>query len=436
MKKQLSPLVALFALGFAPSVASAGQADGASQLEKAHAILEEGRAVKSEALLDAAIASRKLAPEPLARALLYRALARQKAGRLDAAIDDYTAALMIDALDPRTRARALYNRGLIWRQRGQPGQAMEDFTSALYLDPQLSAAYFARAGLLLAAGQQVFALADYDKALKYGFRQPHLVHYARALIFMRRDERGAAKRALYAALRERPDYAPARQRLAALLNGREGVRLAALTRNEAAPRKVRRAAPLKVAAVNLRKTPRAEAVEPPRVVERTLASRRDDARIERSGQAPTKPLTARKPSLPAVQPEKKPQETAALQARAEKPVITPVAAPATESNIKTAAPEAQAPASVEKRTRWTGWAIQIASQRSEEAAWAHWEKVRGKVKRVIRQPRAIVEKAEIAGRGTFYRLRLVGYADRRKAIRACRGLKRKGASCLVIRAGA
>lgn len=429
MKKHLTPLIALCGLSLTPAIALAAQAGAVPQLEKAYAILDAGQAVKAETLLDAAIESRKLAPETLARALLYRALARQKAGKLDAAINDYTAALMVDALDPRTRAKALYNRGLIWRQRGQAGQAMEDYTSALYLDPQLSEAYFARAGLLMAAGQRVFALADYDKALKYDFGQPHLVHYARALIFIKRGERGAAKQALYAALKARPDYAPARRRLAALLNVRKGVRLAAMNRR-ATPgvvRKAPRAATLKVAAVTLRKTPQAAPVAPPQPAAPTLARKKERPHAVRPVHvAAAQPARARAEVAQARRPLKKPARPAA---GVDAPQITPVSAPATQTNIKAAAPAG-------KKPQWTGWAVQIASQRSEGAAWNHWKKVQQRVKRVIRKPHAIVEKAEIAGRGTFYRLRLVGYADRKKALKACRGLKRRGTSCLVIRAGA
>ncbi|HFB97954.1 MAG TPA: SPOR domain-containing protein, partial [Bryobacterales bacterium] len=43
---------------------------------------------------------------------------------------------------------------------------------------------------------------------------------------------------------------------------------------------------------------------------------------------------------------------------------------------------------------------------------------------------------EIEGRGTYYRLRLVGFGENRKlARRLCARLKRRGTSCLVTRAG-
>jgi hypothetical protein len=43
-----------------------------------------------------------------------------------------------------------------------------------------------------------------------------------------------------------------------------------------------------------------------------------------------------------------------------------------------------------------------------------------------------IMKAELGKRGTFYRLRLVGFKDRKAARRACKALKRGRVSCLVV----
>ena len=97
------------------------------------------------------------------------------------AIDDYTAALRIDALGAKLRAIALYNRGLAYQKSKQPALAIEDFTSALFLDPEFAHAYYSRANVLRESGQYLFALSDYEKALRFNHPQPYLVYYGEAL---------------------------------------------------------------------------------------------------------------------------------------------------------------------------------------------------------------------------------------------------------------
>jgi tetratricopeptide (TPR) repeat protein len=71
-----------------------------------------------------------------------RALARLKAGRPDAAIVDYNAALRIDP----TLANALYGRGLAKRRRGETSSGEEDIAAAKALRIDI-AEEFARYGV-------------------------------------------------------------------------------------------------------------------------------------------------------------------------------------------------------------------------------------------------------------------------------------------------
>ena len=58
---------------------------------------------------------------------------------------------------------------------------MEDFTSALFLDGQFSHAYYSRGTLLRDGGQYLFALADFDKALRFDYPDPARVYVAQAI---------------------------------------------------------------------------------------------------------------------------------------------------------------------------------------------------------------------------------------------------------------
>ncbi len=472
--------VLLAASAAAPAAAGAVETSPSAIAVKAFDALSGGDAQRAVLLFNEAIESRRLPPELLARALLNRALAHQKLGQRREAIGDYEAALRIDALDGRARAIALYNRGLCWRALGRQGEAIEDFTSALFLDPYFAQGYYSRGNILHASGQYLFALADYDKALKYNHPAPHRVHFAKALIFRALGRTEDAREALYAALKAKPDYAPARKRLAEMLRG-GGVRFA-----EVAPAVKKAARPkagkittasLGGANLNLRKKPLPEPVAPPPAAaaaeeregtpgapasapqpartrpeapERGIAlAAAERAGGEKTARPPRRPVrtamaaaeesAAEEAVVKKTAPEKAAvKKVAAEKASAEKSLaVRPANAPAPAR-----APHAEPPAGKERpaaaraRIRWSGWAIQLSSQRSEEAAWGHWKKLKPKVLRVVRGARPVVMQAEIAGRGTFYRLRLVGYGENRKrARRLCGRLKRRGTSCLVTRAG-
>ena len=56
-------------------------------------------------------------------------------------------------------------------------------TSALFLDGQFSHAYFSRGTLLRDGGQYLFALADFDKALRFDYPDPARVYVAQSVTF-------------------------------------------------------------------------------------------------------------------------------------------------------------------------------------------------------------------------------------------------------------
>src|SRR6185436_14501450 len=178
--------------------------------------LVAGRTTDAISAFTEAIESRELTPEQLANTLLNRALAHQQGGGYQQAIDDYTAALRIDALGAKLRATALYNRGLAYNKLSQPALAIEDFTSALMLDPEFAHAYFSRATVLRESGQYLFALSDYEKALRFDHPQAYLVYYGEALAHEALNRPDVAKKSLAKAIVANPSFETARQKLAML----------------------------------------------------------------------------------------------------------------------------------------------------------------------------------------------------------------------------
>ena len=147
---------------------------------QAYQALTSGDSAKAISLYSFAIESRGLEPEVLANALLNRALAYQQQGQSAKAVDDYSAALTLDAMSAELRATALYNRGLSQQKQGYTPLAIEDFTSALMLNPSFAHAFLSRGNALRESGQYLFALSDYERALKFGHPEPARVYFGEA----------------------------------------------------------------------------------------------------------------------------------------------------------------------------------------------------------------------------------------------------------------
>ncbi|MCX7350762.1 MAG: hypothetical protein NTZ54_14995, partial [Alphaproteobacteria bacterium] len=121
--------------------------------------------------------------------------------------------MRIDALSGKVRALALYNRGLSYQRLSRNAQAVEDYTSALFLDAEFSHAYYSRGTLLRDQGQYLFALADFDKALRYDYPDPARVYVAQASTYEKLQRTADARDALNKALMHTADVSPASDQL-------------------------------------------------------------------------------------------------------------------------------------------------------------------------------------------------------------------------------
>jgi hypothetical protein len=78
------------------------------------------------------------------------------------------------------------------------------------------------------------------------------------------------------------------------------------------------------------------------------------------------------------------------------------------------------------------WAMQIASQPSEAAAQSSYQDLVRRYANVLQGKEVSIVKAEIAGKGTFWRVR-VPAASRNEAISLCENYKAAGGNCFVSR---
>jgi hypothetical protein len=74
--------------------------------------------------------------------------------------------------------------------------------------------------------------------------------------------------------------------------------------------------------------------------------------------------------------------------------------------------------------------VQISSQRSAEEAQTTYQKMREKYSDIIGSRQMSIQRAEVEGKGTFFRVRVMAQT-RQEAIDICTGLKSAGGSCFV-----
>ena len=416
-------LASVSAAFLAASAAVSGSAAAATPspnlvlTQEAYKSLAAGDANGAVVNYSIAIESRELEPEVLANALLNRGFAYQSLNQHQQAVDDYTAALRLDAMSAKLRAMALYNRALSYQKLARTGLAMEDYTSALFLDSEFAYAYYGRGNLLRDSGQYLFALTDYEKARRYKYPDMARVHFSEALTFaaLRRPEN--ERQSLELALAANPQFIPAKDRLAALDGGAMapaliGDQIVTGSISAIGGKLVARKAELPAA-----QEPSAELVGA--AAETPAPAQTAELQVA-SLEAPVKKITDRIPMeeaapAPAAAPVQ--EKIVAVEAVPDEPIV---------AAVSDTAPEPTA-------TVQSGWSVQIASATSEDAAWSAWKKMQNRYK-VLADKTPVVVKADLGTKGTFYRVRLMGYDKQGDAKQACSKLKSSGVACYVSKA--
>ncbi|MFO0994775.1 MAG: SPOR domain-containing protein [Hyphomicrobiales bacterium] len=387
-----------------------------------------------------AIETRQLPVETLANALLNRGLAYQRRNEFQKAIDDYTAAIGIDALDAKMRATALYNRALAYQSSNRPALAIEDFTGALFLDPKFAHAYYGRGNVLRDSGQYLFALNDFEKALRYNYPQAYLARFGEALTQEALSRPLEARRALMLVLAENPNFEPARKHLAALggvvptvpaasLDPKDGDTIETGSVSEAdkpvaSPQLLEGS--MKIAdAGDSQSTETTVAVESRRtkaIVDRVPAEEDMPAAVQAAAvEEPTEKIVA----VEAVPNEPALEEPVVEVASAPEPTVAPEPEPEpAPKKVVEQEPSASDDAVL------SGWAVQISSQKDEKVAWNVWKKLKAK-HTILANQKPVVMKADLGDRGIVYRLRLAGFDDQDSARGMCSKLKARGVACYV-----
>lgn len=99
--------------------------------------------------------------------------------------------------------------------------------------------------------------------------------------------------------------------------------------------------------------------------------------------------------------------------------------------------ERQAPAKPEAVTQMRTMAgvyrVQVASLKSQNQAEAAWKEQVQRYPELLSDLSLTVQRAVLAGKGTYYRVQIGSFSDRAAADSLCRKLKSRGQDCLVVR---
>jgi tetratricopeptide (TPR) repeat protein len=413
--------LAAFATISGTAFANSSEANSAL-VRKAYATLQAGDAKTAVGEYSDAISSDLLEPELLANALLNRALAHQQLTDHQSALADYDAAIKLNVMAPALRSTALYNRGLAQQKLGDITRAIEDFTASLLINPKFAQAFYSRANALRDSGQLLFALSDYERALKFGHPNKAKVHYGSATTYLALKRPLDAKREFNSALNFDPTFGQARAQLV-MLGDENAQRQTAevdpiLTGSVGAysggTEVTKPGAPAAVDIPTELATAFEKTAKKPKTIKVAIENKIDD----RLPQQPTSPVLAlnNDDANAIAAPEtgfKKPAATLklAVAPKVESETIEDVVAP-----------------------QQTGWAVQIASAASEDAAWSTWKKMQTRHK-VLQSKSPAVVKADLGKKGTFYRIRLGGFDEQAAAKSACAKLKAGGVDCYISKAG-
>jgi tetratricopeptide (TPR) repeat protein len=313
-------------------------------------------------------------PEDLTRARLLsvRGLARQALEDNANALADFTQALSITALPPQERARALFARGVSLDSMGRLNDAVGDYSAVLRLLPGAPYALNNRANVYRRQGRLDDASRDYLAALKTTNPSPQYPYFGLGQIAETRGDSDIARSYYSKALAAAPGFALALERLQAM--GAPGEGLAGL--------------PVNTGVIVLK---------PPGTT--------------------SPPVALHPPEAPQAAVPQKPARTFAAS-----PGVT----------MRTAAQAPLRPTIVEGVPRHGRELVQLGAWRSEREARDGWAVARGSAGGLLDGLAPVIVRAEVAGRGAFWRLRV---APGGPVAQFCAGLAQKGMPCIPVRGG-
>ena len=128
-------------------------------------------------------------------------------------VDRCDAALRGQPLTKRDRLATLVNRGVIQNRAGRLDAALADFNAALEGDSALGEAFLNRGNAQFLLGKYDLAIADYERSLETDLSKPWVAWYNIGLAREAQKDARGARTAYERALEANPDFGLARKKL-------------------------------------------------------------------------------------------------------------------------------------------------------------------------------------------------------------------------------
>lgn len=329
--------------------------------------LDTGDATQARKLADGALAENDLSALQRGRLLMDRGLAHEILDAREDAMADFTAALQTHALPADERAQVLLQRGFLLDGMNQLNDAAKDYGAAIALKgPTLATALNNRANVWRRQGKLVEARRDYQAALAAGTARPQYPYFGLGQIAEAQNDKDAARGFYAKAVAADPSYSLASARLAELGGPPDGA--------VATAEKI--------------------VLRPPKAM--TAATDPVPEPAADKPAAPEKPIVLKPPPkrVPASAPVA-PKADAGFKA-----------APVTKRAPKPASGLGLRPALDGPGEATAGPEVQLGAWRSEPEAQEGWSKARRKAGAVLDGMAAHIVRAELPGRGIYFRLRV------------------------------
>lgn len=401
-------------------------AGGVADADAGIARLSAGDASAAVELFTRAIQSKELSPESLALTYHHRGMAFHKEGQAGRAILDYTTALWKEDLPREFRPRTLNNRGLAFEAINDFESAMRDYNLAIRLNPNYAEACSNRGSLHRRFNRHDQAIADYDMALRNGHPYPKFVFTWQGMSLEAQGKRREAMDAYRRALSIDPDFALAK------------THLSKLEETQALNTVLGRSKPGRGAGGPLVLT-----VQPGSQAS-TIATEGDAIRTPWTPPAPKTPsIVQASPPEPESgfslrpafddQPKTEPAAEAVRREKIASLVVPIEVPPATATRPPT--PRGMVPNNVANGEGGSDeeYGLQVGSYKTQALAEQGWHSLLGLAGDLLNGLSHAIEPAQIADRGTVYRLFAEALPDREAAMGLCRTLRDKGAVCIVVR---
>lgn len=401
-------IAALAVLVLPVSAAQSQQKSSGTDLVRAGAALvSDGNYAAADKQLSGAISSDKLSAEEMSKALYYRGIANRALGRPAKSVSDFNGAIWLKGLTSNERALAHMYIGLAYRSAGAKDRAAAALKQAKKLAPDDERVASALAGEAVA--ERSSSLSSIRSIFK---RKQAAVS----------PEPEAAREPTAQAAKEKkaePKEAPAPEPVVpAFRTTITPAETAVPDKEPEPPKKVARKAPSDVPS-NWSTSTSAQSqsrAEPPAGASGQGSP--DDAEAAEEKGRIGKFFTSLWNS----------DDEEAATAEESAAEASPAASNWTKSTRVEEFNESSSSSSGARRS----YRVQLASSRSEKEARAYWQRLTTQYATVIGGREPVVEKTDLGALGTFYRLQIGPFADKREPLELCNEFKRSGLDCFLV----